>query len=164
MKDKPGKKTAAAEADAEDGEETFYDAMKKDMAGRAGRTKSALDALEPYQRVQMEGFRPGTYLRLRFKGTLPSHIQRCHLLPSWSLFLTAARAHLMNVCRILYNALQDMPQRRQDKALPSDCQTTVHNMHLFPLRLCSSRYKRWLALQACRTSWFRTSAPPSPYW
>jgi hypothetical protein len=42
--------------------------MKKDMAGRASRTKSALDALDPYQRVQMEGFRPGTYLRLRFKG------------------------------------------------------------------------------------------------
>ena len=72
VKDKPGKreKRAAAEAE-EDGVETFYDAMKKDMAERAGRTKSALDALEPYQRVQMEGFRPGTYLRLRFKGGCP---------------------------------------------------------------------------------------------
>lgn len=66
MKDKVGKKKTAEVA--ADEEETYYDAMKKDMAGRASRTKSVLDALDPYQRVQMEGFRPGTYLRLRFKG------------------------------------------------------------------------------------------------
>lgn len=55
----------------EEPESTYYDAMKQEMAERAARTKSALDALDPHQRIAMEGFRPGTYLRLRFKGNFP---------------------------------------------------------------------------------------------
>jgi ribosome biogenesis protein BMS1 len=54
--------------DAPGDEETYYDAMKRDMAGREARTRAALDALAPEQRVAMEGFRPGAYLRLRFSG------------------------------------------------------------------------------------------------
>jgi ribosome biogenesis protein BMS1 len=63
---------AAAGGDAADAdepeEETFYDAMKKEMGDRAARTRAALDALDPGQRVAMEGHRRGAYLRLRFTG------------------------------------------------------------------------------------------------
>ncbi len=52
----------------EEEEETYYDAMKKEMAAKALKTTAALDALDPQQRIAMEGFRPGTYLRLCFKG------------------------------------------------------------------------------------------------
>lgn len=56
------------EGPAEGEEETFYDAMKKEMGDRAARTRAALDAMDPDQRVAMEGHRPGAYLRLRFTG------------------------------------------------------------------------------------------------
>lgn len=62
---KKGKKAPAADQEEED---TYYDAMKREMAARATRTQSALQALAPHQRIAMEGFRPGTYLRLRFTG------------------------------------------------------------------------------------------------
>ena len=62
-----GKKSKEAIAEPEE-ESTYYDAMKQEMAGRAARTKSALDALAPHQRISMEGHRAGTYMRLRFKG------------------------------------------------------------------------------------------------
>jgi len=52
----------------DDDEETFYDAMKRDMSERAERTKIAMDALDPVQRVIMEGHRPGAYVRLLFRG------------------------------------------------------------------------------------------------
>lgn len=42
--------------------------MKKEMSTRAMKTKSALESLNAHQRIAMEGFRPGTYLRLRFTG------------------------------------------------------------------------------------------------
>lgn len=45
--------------------------MKADMAQRQARTKRFMDELDPELRVSMEGFRPGSYLRLRFKGTRP---------------------------------------------------------------------------------------------
>jgi len=35
-------------------EETYYDAMKREMAERAAKTKAALDALDPATRVAME--------------------------------------------------------------------------------------------------------------
>lgn len=41
------------------------------MAQRQARTKSFMDALDPALRVSMEGFRPGSYMRLRFKGNCP---------------------------------------------------------------------------------------------
>ena len=56
---------AAAE---EEEDETYYDALKREMSGRAARTAAALDALDPATRVAMEGHRPGTYMRLRFTG------------------------------------------------------------------------------------------------
>ena len=71
IKDGPSKKadkaTAAAAAEEEEGE-TFYDAAKKETGERATRTRAALDALDPEQRIAMEGHRPGAYLRLRFTG------------------------------------------------------------------------------------------------
>lgn len=42
--------------------------MKQEMGERAARTKAAMDALHPLQRVAMEGHRAGTYVRLRFTG------------------------------------------------------------------------------------------------
>jgi ribosome biogenesis protein BMS1 len=38
------------------------------MGGRAAKTRAVLDALDPAQRLAMEGHRPGAYLRLRFSG------------------------------------------------------------------------------------------------
>ena len=32
------------------------------------RTRQAMDALDPQKRVLLEGFRPGTYIRMKFKG------------------------------------------------------------------------------------------------
>lgn len=52
----------------EEGDETYYDAMKREMTDRAAKTKAAMDALDPSQRQLMEGYRPGTYIRLRFSG------------------------------------------------------------------------------------------------
>jgi hypothetical protein len=49
-------------------EETYYDALKKEMGGRAARTRAALDSMDLSTRVALEGYRPGTYLRLRFTG------------------------------------------------------------------------------------------------
>ncbi|KAL4425893.1 hypothetical protein ABPG75_009909 [Micractinium tetrahymenae] len=59
---------AKAKQDAEEEEETYYDAMKRDLAERAAKTKAALDALDPATRIAMEGHRPGAYVRLRFSG------------------------------------------------------------------------------------------------
>ena len=57
-------------SDEEDEEEieTYYDEIKKGMVDRAKRTKDAMDALDPTQRIAMEGYRPGTYVRMRFSG------------------------------------------------------------------------------------------------
>ena len=71
IKDGPSRKADKAKSAAaaeEDEGETFYDAAKKEMGERAARTRAALDALDPEQRVAMEGHRPGAYLRLRFTG------------------------------------------------------------------------------------------------
>lgn len=42
--------------------------LQAEMGGRAAKTRAALDALDPAQRLAMEGHRPGAYLRLRFSG------------------------------------------------------------------------------------------------
>lgn len=80
MRDRPVKAKPRGNADDEDAdvaadgpaapgdEETYYDAMKREMGGREARTRAALDALDPQQRIAMEGHRPGAYLRLRFSG------------------------------------------------------------------------------------------------
>ncbi len=71
VQDKRRKKgrSGGKEGEGEDGEgETYYDAMKQEMGERAARTKAAMDALHPLQRVAMEGHRAGTYVRLRFTG------------------------------------------------------------------------------------------------
>ena len=47
---------------------TFYDAMKQELAERTARTKAALAALPPEQRLALEGHTPGTYLRLLLSG------------------------------------------------------------------------------------------------
>ena len=58
MKDVSGSKdetSAPTERDADEEEaETYYDALKRDMAARAQRTKAAMDALDPQQRIAME--------------------------------------------------------------------------------------------------------------
>ncbi len=76
VKDKPSAKAAKSAPGEEYGGgaggdeegETYYDAMKKEMGDRAARTRAALDAMDPEQRVAMEGHRPGAYLRLCFSG------------------------------------------------------------------------------------------------
>ena len=69
MKDVPAKRNArAVPGGDEDEQETYYDAIKAEMGARAARTAAGLADLEPMQRISLEGFRPGTYLRLRFTG------------------------------------------------------------------------------------------------
>lgn len=75
-KSKEGTEPAEKEGDEEE-EETYYDAIRREMAARALKTSAALDALDPQQRIAMEGFRPGTYLRLCFKGKRPSTPKEC---------------------------------------------------------------------------------------
>lgn len=62
------KKEKGKEDDDEEEGETYYDAMKKEMSERVAKTKAAMDALNPNQRVIMEGHRPGVYVRVRFNG------------------------------------------------------------------------------------------------
>ena len=59
---------ASDDGDEDDDVDTYYDEIKKGMADRAKRTKEALDAFDPVQRVAMEGHRPGSYVRMRFSG------------------------------------------------------------------------------------------------
>ncbi|KAJ9526363.1 hypothetical protein QJQ45_009839 [Haematococcus lacustris] len=49
-------------------EETYYDAVKREMVAKAAATRSALDALDPASRKLLEGLRPGSYVRMRFTG------------------------------------------------------------------------------------------------
>lgn len=66
-------KAAAGAPDEDAGGDTYYDAMKAEMGGRAAKTRAAMDALDPGQRVAMEGHRPGAYLRLRFSGAFQQY-------------------------------------------------------------------------------------------
>ena len=59
---------AKAGDEDEDKDDTYYDEIKREMAERAQRTKDAMDALDPAQRVAMEGHRPGSYVKMRFSG------------------------------------------------------------------------------------------------
>eukprot|EP00887_Chlorella_sp_A99_P004810 scaffold4.g4810.t1 len=66
-----GKKKRNKGGTAEEGEgegDTYYDALKRDMAERAAKTRAMLDALDPGARVAMEGHRPGAYVRLVLPG------------------------------------------------------------------------------------------------
>ncbi|KAK9800776.1 hypothetical protein WJX73_000661 [Symbiochloris irregularis] len=64
--------------DREDDEATFYDAMKAEVMARAARTKAALEALPPEQRVALGGHVPGTYMRLLLSGV------PCELVNHWN--------------------------------------------------------------------------------
>ncbi|KAL3145804.1 hypothetical protein ABBQ38_015181 [Trebouxia sp. C0009 RCD-2024] len=68
VKDGKGRQKKKVGDEEDEEEDTYYDAMKKDMGNRAARTKATMDELDEEQRIAMEGFRPGTYLRLRFTG------------------------------------------------------------------------------------------------
>jgi hypothetical protein len=69
-----GEEGAGAEAKAKHGgahrevEETFFDSVKRDMTERHAATRAILDSLDPRQRAEMEGHRPGVYVRIRFSG------------------------------------------------------------------------------------------------
>ena len=56
---------------------SFYAAVKDDMEEKLKRTREAMDALDPHQRILLEGFRPGTYIRLKFKGHCLSSTPTC---------------------------------------------------------------------------------------
>ncbi len=45
-------------------------AVKAEMSERLARSRKALDALPAHARAALEGFRPGTYVRIRLSGTL----------------------------------------------------------------------------------------------
>ena len=50
------------------------------MEQKLRRTRQEMDALDPQSRILLEGFRPGTYIRMKFKGPLvsspPSAVER----------------------------------------------------------------------------------------
>lgn len=56
--------------DEESEEETFYDAMKREMAERAERTKAAMDTLDPVQRVAMEVRTPRRLSQAAFQNII----------------------------------------------------------------------------------------------
>ena len=62
------KKEGQVDDDDEEEDDTYYDEIKREMTERAKKTKDAMDALDPAQRIAMEGHRPGTYVRMRFSG------------------------------------------------------------------------------------------------
>ena len=64
---RPKKKRSGRYGEDEE-EETYYDAIKRDMAERAARTEAALADFSPEQRLAMEGVRPGTYVRVTLRG------------------------------------------------------------------------------------------------
>ncbi len=52
-------------------EETYYDAVKREMVARQAATRALLEGLDPATRLSMEGHRPGAYVRMRFRGKAP---------------------------------------------------------------------------------------------
>ena len=58
---------APLEENAED-PTSYFDMIKQDMNEKYARARAELDAMDPQMRVSMEGYRPGTYVRLRFSG------------------------------------------------------------------------------------------------
>eukprot|EP00210_Caulerpa_lentillifera_P002766 g2644.t1 len=55
---------------------SFYQAVKDQMQDKLTKTREALNALDPKQRILLEGFRPGTYLRLKFSN-IPCEMVDC---------------------------------------------------------------------------------------
>eukprot|EP00955_Chlamydomonas_euryale_P005648 59930-Chlamydomonas_euryale.AAC.1 len=49
-------------------EETYYDAIKREMSERQARTRAVMDGLDATNRLAMEGVRPGAYVRMRLRG------------------------------------------------------------------------------------------------
>lgn len=47
---------------------SFYSAVKEDLEQKITKTRQAVDALDPRQRILLEGFRPGTYIKMLFEG------------------------------------------------------------------------------------------------
>ena len=47
---------------------SYFDMIKQDMNEKYSRARAELDAMDPQMRVTMEGYRPGSYVRLRFSG------------------------------------------------------------------------------------------------
>ncbi|GIL90192.1 hypothetical protein Vretimale_16386 [Volvox reticuliferus] len=58
-------------------EETYYDALKRELAARQAATRTLLDGLDSATRLAMEGHRPGAYVRIRFSG-LPCELVTHH--------------------------------------------------------------------------------------
>lgn len=63
-------------------DQTFYDAVKEEMAHKLMRTREVLDNLSAQRRVTMEGHLPGSYVRMKLKGL-------CSCLPGLVLVLCA---------------------------------------------------------------------------
>ena len=47
---------------------SYFDMIKQDMNEKYARARAELDSMDPQMRVSMEGYRPGSYVRLRFSG------------------------------------------------------------------------------------------------
>ena len=155
VKDKP-QKSELRSAEVEE-EETYYDAMKKEMAVRAERTKAALDALDPRQRIAMEGFRPGAYLRLRFTGDYASLIS-----PKQHCDACSCPLRLRNIeCEHDTGACPNPKPR----LLPSSDQAMLH--HTGVLLRCSQAAHKLTSgctMQGCLVSLCRTSRQCSLCW
>lgn len=67
-------------------EETYYDAVKREMLVRQVATRTLLDKLPAASRVAMEGHRVGTYVRMRFMGERRGSKQEGEGMPGPALF------------------------------------------------------------------------------
>ena len=73
--------------------------MQAEMGGRAARTRAALDAMDPAQRLTLEGYRPGAYLRMRFTGAraVPGALTHAALQGAGGCWSSVANLSLPNV-------------------------------------------------------------------
>lgn len=62
-----------AEYDEQDGGKTYYDELKQEMSQQAQLNQKEFDGLDDEMRVQLEGYRPGMYVRVEL-GKMPCEL------------------------------------------------------------------------------------------
>lgn len=90
---------------AADTEPSFFDAVKAQLAAKSAMTGQALAALNPAAALAMQGYRAGSYVRMRLSGT-------------WRLRCEpAAHCHSSTVCRSFLHCAA-CASRRPGRRLP----------------------------------------------
>ena len=63
--------------DGGEGKASFYEDLKKEVDQQANINRTEWDGMDDAQRVLYEGFRPGMYVRIEIKVTIPSLKHQC---------------------------------------------------------------------------------------